>query len=277
MARLLKCWHYLLMLLVLSGCSVNTPPHTSLSLVRFESPELSAKPLSVQLNQGLSEDRIFTLSNNQESQVSYGCSQSDWTTVDGSCEQDYAFLRGSLAIATGLEVAYTKHSDHRISVKHQFAGQHRENAAAGNWSQAVVVGYSWQQNDYDRETFEQRYSSSPDIYLTHSRWQQKTTGYDIGYVLGYRVSPRLLIYGGPYLYKGKLKGEQILTLMQDNSETESIIELDSTGRKLGLNLALQFNFGKYFVLQTEVVSSRLTWADVNKQASQINIMAGVQF
>ena len=141
----------------------------------------------------------------------------------------------------------------------------------------MVVGYSWQQNDYDRETFEQRYSSSPDIYLTHSRWQQKTTGYDIGYVLGYRVSPRLLIYGGPYLYKGKLKGEQILTLMQDNSETESIIELDSTGRKLGLNLALQFNFGKYFVLQTEVVSSRLTWADVNKQASQINIMAGVQF
>ena len=277
MTQLLKYGHYVLLLLVLSGCSVNTPPHTSLSLVRFESPELSAKPLSVQLNQGLSEDRVVTLSNNQESQVSYGCSQPDWTSADGSCEQEYVFLRGSLAVAKGLEVAYTKHADHRISVKHQFAGQHRENADEGNWSQAVVVGYSWQQNDYDRATFDQLHSPSPDIYLTHSRWEQKTTGYDIGYVLGYRVSPRLLIYGGPYLYKGKLKGEQFLTLTENNSETELIIDLDSTGRKLGLNLALQFNFGKYFVLQTEVVSSRLTWANVNKQANQINIMAGVQF
>lgn len=277
MTQLLKYGHYVLLLLVLSGCSVNTPPHTSLSLVRFESPELSATPLSVQLNQGLSEDRVVTLSNNQQSQVSYGCSQPDWTSADGSCEHEYAFLRGSLAVAKGLEVAYTKHADHRISVKHQFAGQHRESAAAGNWSQAVVVGYSWQQNDYDRATFDQLHSSSPDIYLTHSRWEQKTTGYDIGYVLGYRVSPRLLIYGGPYLYKGKLKGEQFLTLTENNSETELIIDLDSTGRKLGLNLALQFNFGKYFVLQTEVVSSRLTWANVNKQANQINIMAGVQF
>lgn len=277
MTQLLKYGHYVLLLLVLSGCSVNTPPHTSLSLVRFESPELSAKPLSVQLNQGLSEDRVVTLSNNQQSQVSYGCSQPDWTSADGSCEHEYAFLRGSLAVAKGLEVAYTKHADHRISVKHQFAGQHRESAAEGNWSQAVVVGYSWQQNDYDRATFDLLHSSSPDIYLTHSRWEQKTTGYDIGYVLGYRVSPRLLIYGGPYLYKGKLKGEQFLTLTENNSETELIIDLDSTGRKLGLNLALQFNFGKYFVLQTEVVSSRLTWANVNKQANQINIMAGVQF
>ncbi|WP_333607547.1 hypothetical protein [Arsukibacterium sp.] len=273
----------LLVVIGISGCSVNNPPYTSMSLMRFESPELSEKPLTTQLHFSVSEERQFTLSNNAEPEVTYGCSYRPASATRpatyNQCKQEYNVYRGAVAVAPGLEFTYTKHATHRVSVKHQFAGQYREAAGSGNWSQAVVAGYNWQQADFaDELRFEliSPTGGSSNGVQTNS-WQQKTTGYDIGYVLGYRASPSLLIYGGPYLYKGALKGEQILTIAVDNGQTQRIFDLKSSGQQLGANLALQFNLGQHFILQTELVSSQLRWQDAKKTASQFNVMVGVQF
>lgn len=273
---------YLLPVMAVTGCSVNNPPYTSMSLVRMESPELSAKPLSVQLHTGYAEERQFTLTTDAEQQVSYGCSIFSSSNPDSStsnrCKTRDAIYRAGLAVAPGLELGYTRHANHRASAKYQFAGQHRETASTGNWSQALVVGYQWQQQDFDGEV-----NFSTDEFVPHftsySEWQQKTTGYDIGYVVGYRMNPSLLVYGGPYLYKGNLKGEQILTFrdaLGSHSETLDF-DLNSSGRQAGANVALQFNFGQYFVLQTELVYSQLRWEDARKNATQANLMLGVQF
>lgn len=273
----------LLLVIVISGCSVNNPPYTSVSLVRFESPELSQKPLTTQLHYSISEERQFTLSNNTEQEVTYGCSF--WTAtatqlhISNQCKQEYHVYRGAVAVAPGLEFTYTKHATHRVSVKHQFAGEYRETASSGNWSQAVVAGYNWQQENFDDEFNFVLVSPTGSISngIQTNSWQQKTTGYDLGYVLGYRANRRLLIYGGPYFYKGSLKGEQIITIAVDNGQTQRLFDLKSSGQQLGANLALQLNFGQHLILQTELVSSQLRWQEARKTATQFNLMLGVQF
>ncbi|SEA96083.1 hypothetical protein SAMN04488051_11049 [Alkalimonas amylolytica] len=247
----------------------------------MESPELSAKPLSVQLHTGYAEERQFTLTADAEQQVNYGCSIYSSSNPDSitsnRCKKRDAIYRAGLAVAPGLELGYTRHANHRVSAKYQFAGQHRETASTGNWSQALVVGYQWQQEDFDGAV--NFWTDFPDRNqrATRSEWQQKTTGYDIGYVVGYRINPSLLIYGGPYIYKGDLKGEQMLTVQQNSENSQLNFDLNSAGRQTGANIALQFNFGQYFLLQSELVYSQLRWEDARKNATQLNLMFGVQF
>lgn len=274
----LRFFSGLLSLLFLTGCSINNPPYTSMSLVRMESPELTAQPLKFEIYGGLSDERQFTLSNKAEAEVSYGCSiwsMSDAETAQiDQCKRKQDVYRGTVSVASGWALSYTQHAQHRISLKQQFAGQSSEAAATGNWSQAWVLGYSWQQEDFDGPVRFRVDEGGSNLRVTDSNWQQKTTGFDVGYVIGYRVNPSVLVYGGPYLYKGRLKGEQILTLA---NSTERFLDLTSSGQQVGANLALQFQFAQHFLLQTELVASQLRWEDARKHATQLNLMLGVQF
>jgi hypothetical protein len=177
--------------LFLIACG-STPPSTSIPTHRLHSPEVANEPFAVNLAIGVGGNSTVVLGRNLT-----GENTENETGGDLIIRLDMTILPG-LNIITSADV---NEGTAHVTTLYQFAGDRSEQATTGSTSQAVSLGYMTTNNSG-------RYTSEADILLsingvdTRSSshdWDQKTKAIDVAWIFGYRTSPKLLIFGDPFV------------------------------------------------------------------------------
>ena len=119
----------LILSILLSACSTN-PVSVSMSTTRFDNPEVSSEPLTVNLALGHGSRTKLIIED-----------QGDDYDISGT--NLYGYYRGNITAAKGLEISLRGDDDSatRIGIKYQFYGAHTEQSTKGNISQAFTLGY----------------------------------------------------------------------------------------------------------------------------------------
>lgn len=177
----------LLLSILLSACSLN-PVTVSMSTTHFDNPEVSSKPLKVNLVLALGSQSILTI-------------EDDLNNDDGT--DMYDFYRGNITATTGLEISIRGDGDSvtRVGIKYQFYGAYTEQSSQGNLSQALIFGY--ERNTTSEQYYSNRYYADCEQFCCDSIsdigvWEHDTKVYDIAWVIGYKLTERDIIYGGPF-------------------------------------------------------------------------------
>ncbi len=243
--------------ILLSACSTN-PVTVSMTTTRFDSPEVSSKPLKVNLALGHGGRTTLAI---EDDPYNY-----DGTNIDG-------FARGNITAAKGLEISVRSDEDSatRVGLKYQFHGEYSDQSTTGNLSQAFTLGY--ERNATSRKS--SFYSSNCDTNYCESEyedgiWEHDTDVYDIAWVVGYRFSDRYIIYGGPFYQWGALKGYKTIP----NTPTE---QLESDGNMIGANIAIEHRFSFGMGLAGEIVYSKLDWETYSQTEASFNFKIDYQF
>ena len=264
-----------------------------MSNMRFDNPEVSSKPLKVNLATGFSSRTILEIESRTANDLS--------TDDDGTEINDY--VRGSITAAEGIEISITRDSDQatHLGVKYQFYGEHSDKSNKGNFSQAITLGY--EQNS-STDSYASLNSVAPtectELICTFSReeantyWEHDANIYDIAWVLGYKLSEKSIIYGGPFYQWGNINGykginTQYITQEYPNSEAGEFttqessyskdiqLKLDSSGYMLGANLAVEHRFSFGLGFAAEVVVSKMSWDKYSISDTGINLKMDYQF
>ncbi|MFT6269314.1 MAG: hypothetical protein ACJAVV_002139 [Alphaproteobacteria bacterium] len=264
---------------LLSGCFSSK---TSLSTVRMDRPEVSENAYAVRARLGLAQRNEIILSE-------FATNLNEPATLDPQVDDANIspFSAIGLTIVPRLEVSLSGNDDVKISVKYQFSGDSADKATAGNFSQAVSLGYSRFEDDSPATSSSSSFIaiSNPidGIYTEFDEaYSQRTHAIDVAWILGYRVNSNFLIYGGPYFIHGDLSGDQTLTIREaDNADftnpsiAERVLQLDSNGYMLGANFALEYQFNVGFFLSAEASFNSVNWE--NDSSSQVNIALGLGY
>ena len=249
----------LCLIILLSACSTN-PVSVSMSTSRFDNPEVSSEPLSVNLALGSGSRTILNI-------------ETDDKNFSGN--DIYAFARGNITATKGLEISISSDVDSatHIGIKYQFYGAHTEQSTKGNISQAFTLGYE------RTETYESYYSGGDYIageslycnYVAESGyWQHDTDVYDIAWVVGYKLTDRDIIYGGPFYQWAQLSGYKSTA----NNSTEP---LESDGYMVGANIAIEHRFSFGLGLAGEIVYGNLNWGHYSQNDTSFNFKIDYQF
>jgi hypothetical protein len=249
----------LLLFTFLSACS-SSPITVSMSTTRFDNPEVSSEPLTVNLALGHGGRTTLAIEGN-----------SDY--IDGT--EIYGFARGNITAAKGLEISVRSDDDSatHIGLKYQFYGAHTEQSTKGNFSQALTLGYERNNTSKQYSTYNHNWSCdelSCDDTSTTNSWEHDTNVYDIAWVVGYRFAKRDIIYGGPFYQWGQLEGYKAIA----NTSTE---DLKSNGYMLGANIAIEHRFSFGMGLAGEVVYSNLDWGNYSQSDTSFNFKIDYQF
>lgn len=269
--------------MLLSGCLSSS---TSLSTMRMDRPEVSANKYALTTKVGLGGRKTVKLT------TPYGSGKKTPPTIsnsfDGNVDISPAVSLGITPLPR-LEVSISSLDDAKISVKYQFSGDSADKAKQGNFSQAVSVGFSRYNestsisNSYDSTD----YSVEPPVteYRTVSNsFEHDTYAVDAAWILGYRLTNNMLVYGGPFYINGNLSGEHTFTSAradnaQMNNQTveETLLNLDSSGSMLGANVALEYKFDFGLFLTAEVSFNRMEWEDASDSSANGAVIIGYQF
>jgi hypothetical protein len=229
----------LLSFIALSGCK--STPKASLSTLRLNNPEINSEPLKVNLALGIG-------------------SRSETYLEDGNNDGDdlSSFGRASITVAKGWQISFQDESydAQSLAIQYQFYGEYADKSDEGNLSQSLRLGYERKETDLDYG----------DIH-----WQHKRDIFDLSWILGYRFSKNLIVYGGPFYYSGSLDGYYQAGL----NEQEQTLE--ENGEQYGGNIAIEYRFDNGFGLATELVVSESSWGKYSHGSSNVNVKFDFQF
>jgi len=241
--------------LFLAGCQ--STPKTSMPTYRMNSPEVSSTPLTVNFSTGIASATEVSLTDEDSS-------------ADSS--ETELFVRASIVAIDGLKIiassADNGDSTGSVTALYQFSGLKREQADAGNFSQAFSLGYV--------------FSSGNGSYLSltneQNNWQQDTGLIDLAWILGYRITPQLITYGGPFVQWGKAEVVNSINITDTTPlEQNSLSDDDYNGHLLGMNLAVEYRFNFGLGLTGEFVASQSKWKNSSVTDNGINIKIDYQF
>ncbi|NRB40591.1 MAG: hypothetical protein HRU20_19340 [Pseudomonadales bacterium] len=228
--------------LFVAACSL--PPKVSMSTTRLINPEVHSEPLKVNLSAGSSTRSVITLAEAETHKDNF-----------------YVYVKAGVTVADGLEIALQDEGSGAVSVagKYQFAGDRADKAEQGNFSQALSLGYERNSNQHNNVADQGDY------------WKHKTGIYDVGWILGYRVSPTTIVYGGPFYQWGDLSGEQ--GLGGDNG----VIPLAYDGRMLGASIAVEYRLKVGIGFAGEFVLADTQWENYSNTSTHYNFKVDYQF
>jgi len=276
---------------VLVGCKST---ETSLSTTRMDRPEISSKPLDARLNVGAGQRSVIDLTDDTLQFFYTNQFNSDSTTFSISPEPVGAdtapFAKLSLSVAPRFEVSYGAHDDNKIALKYQFYGDTADKATAGNYSQALSLGFARYKDDAKGLSMT-KYSTVDEegriISLESFKdFEQDTYTVDLAWIHGYRVNDNFLLYGGPYFIYGVLSGEQINTYdtvdVEENGAVttgtaQANIDLDSNGNMLGLSVAGEYEFDFGLFLTLEFSAARIEWEGASATETNSALAIGYHF
>ncbi len=228
-----------------------------MSTTRFDNPEVSSEPLTVNLALGHGGRTSVTV-------------EDDPDNYDGT--KTYGFARGNITAAKGLEISVLGDEDSatRVGLKYQFYGAHTEQSTIGNLSQAFTLGYE-KNTTTEQYNF---YNSCDALYCEpeyeSGMWEHDTDIYDVAWVVGYKFAERDIIYGGPFYQWGDLQGYKTI----HNTTTEA---LKSDGDMIGANIAIEHRFSFGMGLAGELVYSKLSWKGFSETDASFNFKIDYQF
>lgn len=228
-----------------------------MSSTRFDNPEVSSEPFSVNLALGHGGRTSLTVEENIDN--------SDGTEI-------YGFARGNITAAKGLEISIRSDDDSatRVGVKYQFHGDYSNQSTIGNLSQAIAIGF-----ERNTTTGQNYFYSNCDnnfcepIYQVGT-WEHDTDIYDIAWIVGYKFAQRDIVYGGPFYQWGGLQGYK--TIADAYQE-----QLNSDGYMFGANIAIEHRFSFGMGLAGEIVQSQLRWNGFSKSDTSFNFKIDYQF
>lgn len=228
---------------ILVGCST-APPKVSMSTVRLSSPEVHSEPLKANVSTGMNTRVVTT-----------------FTETGSHHESEFFYIQGGVTVADGIEVSLKNELSGATSfaAKYQFSGARSNHAEEGNFSQALSVGYEGNSNSESSGRDQEDY------------WKHKSNIYDVAWILGYRLSSATIVYGGPFYQWGGLHGEQ-----RRGADSE-ITELNSDGKMLGANLAVEYRFNSGIGLAGELVISEAQWDELSHRSSNFNFKVDYYF
>lgn len=253
------------MLVTLAGCSTVENPASTYSLQRFAVPEVAAESWQAAIYVGSAETHKVVLPVHSSQKPNFTCNKST------KCKtEDPAFSTVGLSVAPGVAFQYNP-ALRRGSAIWQYGGDHAGQAKAGNFSQALVLGYGFHK---DRGLF-------GDAALvvdanTSLSWDQSTKSVDIGWVAGYRLNDDWLLYGGPFVVKHDIDMSSRFRQPGDDYDTINP-KRNFNGNQLGANIAAQYEFFHRMNLNLELVSAKYRMDGVTQSDTQFNLMLGVNF
>lgn len=223
----MKSYVFILSLvLILSGCAITV----NIPVNRFDSPETTGKlgRVKVAASGGGTDEVTLT---------------PDYTATPPNTTSPYldtgvfARVTGGVGLLDNLDVELRNFSE--FWAKYEIFGDSRLNAQAGNFALAVTVGAGYGQNSS---------TNSNTIRNLQGNVSQSEYWGDAALVLGYRLSPMFLFYGGPFARSTRYSGSYTLTpgtFASDGSFTASgptpaatsfSGNVTSTGGNLGVEL-----------------------------------------
>ncbi len=244
----------------LSGCE--STPQTVMPTYRLNSPEVSSVPLAVNISSGVGSISEVNLT------------ESDKVSSE-NVNDSALFFRASIVAVEGLKIIASGAANHdevaSVTALYQFYGLNADKTVAGNVSQALSLAYV---SSSGRGSYG---SLTPQVTAEDKsvNWEQDTDIIDVAWILGYRISPELLTYGGPFYQWGKAKVRNALE--SGSNKLESYSKEEHNGNLLGANLALEYRFNFGLGLTGEVVFSKAKWSDSTITESSFNFKIDYQF
>lgn len=252
-------------LLLLAGCSTVENPASTYSLQRFAVPEVAAESWQAAIYAGSAETHKVVLPVQSSQKPNFSCNKST------KCKtEDPAFSIVGLSVASGLAFQYNPVM-RRGSAIWQYGGEHAGKAKAGNFSQALVLGYGFHK---DHGAFGD--ASVVVDANTSLSWEQSTKSLDIGWVAGYRLNDDWLLYGGPFIVKHDIDMSSRFRQPGDDYDTINP-KRNFNGKQLGANIAAQYEFFHHMSLNLELISAKYRMDGVTESDTQLNLMLGVRF
>lgn len=249
----------------LTGCSTVKNPSSSYSLQRFAVPEVAAESWQAEVNVGGASMHKVVLPPNKTQKPIFTCNEST------KCKtEDPAFLLAGVSVTPGLAFYYNAQLN-RVSATWQYAGAYAGQATTGNFSQALVLGYS-QHKDHGN------FGDATFIGGTNQTlsWRQSTSAVDFGWVGGYRLNSQWLVYGGPFVTLHDIDTSSFY-LATGNINPVDNPDQNFKGKQMGANAAVQFQFFRNMNLNLELVGAKYRIDDVSKTDTQLNLMLGIHF
>lgn len=252
-------------LLLLAGCSTVENPASTYSLQRFAVPEVAAESWQVGIYAGSAETHKVVLPVHSAQKPNFSCNKST------KCKTEEPVLSTfGLSVAPGLAFQYNPVM-RRGSAIWQYSGDFAGQAKAGNFSQALVLGYGLHK---DHGAFGD--ASVVVDANTSLSWDQSTKSLDIGWVAGYRLNDDWLLYGGPFVVKHDIDMSSRFRQPGDYDDTINP-KRKFYGNQLGANIAAQYEFFHRMSLNLELVTAKYRMDGVTQSDTQLNLMLGVHF
>lgn len=221
--------------LLLGACQGYNPVILTASNHRLDNPEVNSQPFKVNIATALSSRTALTVEENASND-------------DGAKSE----LSQQVAMTTGKGVevkirADTQEAIH-LGIKYQFYGDHAESSSTGNFSQALTLGYEFN-NDSDDSSCSTSFCDENESY---SNWEYDTHAYDLAWILGYKLTSYNIVYGGPFYRWISLDGyKSIADLSEQN--------ISGDGDMIGANIAIEHRFKFGLGLTGEIAYSTLRW------------------
>lgn len=249
------------------GCN-STSPHVYVENSRLHSPEVNNKPFKLVVSlKSVTETRLETNTQNKDT------------------ENDIRIaLETDLSLSNGFEVSYLVGEPSIYALKYQFSGASKDTSDKGNFSQAIRFA---RQNG---DELSGRYSLE-DSDDSSVKWKQQAKLWELSWILGYRLSKKSLVFGGPFYLWGSIKGEQVFNIHQmDNSYqiyTPAIPSGDIISQRteflnndikiIGANVALQYDFNADWLLAAEIIYSNVDWQVDDDKTTNFNFKVSYEF
>ena len=253
---------------LLIGCGViPQKPTSSYGLQRFAVPEVASKPLKFSVKTGVADMYKVTLPATENGSPEFHCERELTCSVD-----DSGYTYADVSVIKGISFNYNTQLN-RMGAIWQFYGDASDQTKAGNFSQALVVGFS---RDKDENSLPYIADEDPTVFNPRT-WSQSTSSVDIGWVGGYRLSDDWLVYGGPFvnyhdidksIHFEKQINFDVFKMKQDYA---------LKGRQVGAVIALRYDILSWLNVDVEFVSARYTMNNVSNRDSQFNFMVGTRF
>jgi hypothetical protein len=222
--------------ILFTGCTT-LAPKVHLNSYRLENPEVASTPLKVNIATGIVTDTELTVQDTTED------------NIDGAEIRLLGKLGVTLAKGLQFSLSHSRSDRYRLSGKYQFYGDNADLATQGNFSQAISLGYS------NGVTAETERTTSEEVYNAgnYLNWELTTHTVDIAWILGYRLTDNVMLYGGPFVGYSMSKG----TRFKDSPQFEKTLNL--SGYMPGANLVFEYRFDMGLALSKEVLIYTNQW------------------
>ncbi len=237
--------------LLFTGCT-NLVPSVHLDTYRLENPEVASTPLKVNIATGLVTDTELTVQDTSEDNIN---------NIDGPDINLLGQLGVTLAKGLQISLSNSRSDTYRLSGKYQFYGDNADRATRGNFSQAISLGYS------NGVTAETERTTSEEIYNAgnYLNWELTTHTVDIAWILGYRITDNIMVYGGPFYGYSVSKG----TRFKGSPQFEKALDLN--GHMPGANLVFEYRFDMGLALSQEALIYTNQWEGGKYSSSSITV------
>lgn len=249
----------------LTGCTTYKNPSSSYGLQRFAVPEVAAESWQAEVNVGAATMHKVLLPPQNNQKPVFTCNKST------KCKtEEPVFVLAGLSVTPGLAFFYNARHN-RVSATWQYGGDYAGQATTGNFSQALVLGFSTHKDNgyFGDATF----IGDPNETLA---WDQSTSTIDFGWVGGYRLNNNWLVYGGPFVTLHDIDTSSNYTAAGGLTQIKNP-DQNFKGKQIGANAAVQYQFFRNMNVSVELVSANYRIDDVSQTDTQLNLMLGIHF